>query len=287
LKYFRHEMSGNAVDIYPLVCWHIGAVQSSEKFIRKIIAEVKDNPIARWLYMGDGGECNIVGSKGDVYAQTMPPGEQREALRDLLMPIKDKGLGGLSGNHGDRIYRATGLSWDKVLCDDLGIPFFQTSCFGQIALHTERSGGCAPVSVFATHGAGSGATVAGKVNAGMKPLAFVDADIALSAHSHLCSDAAKKHRVSLNAAESRLDWRVQHPFICGSAYDSRLGYSERLVLDPILPEHFRIEVRARRHSQSSKGERTRTTELSIEGRRINGFGRHMANDGMRRDWEAA
>lgn len=288
MRYFRYDVPDNAIDLYPFVCWHIGAVQSSEKFIRKVIAEVKENPRARWLYMGDGGECNIKESKGDVYAQTMSPGDQLDHLAALLEPIKDKGLGGVDGNHGYRIYRATGVNWDKTLCSRLSIPYLGVSCLGQIVLHTERNtSATAPVSVFATHGAGSGTTVGGKVTAGMRPLAFVDADIVLTAHSHLCSDPAKQHRVSIKAEEKRLEWRVQHPFVCGSAYDSRLGYAERNGWNVILPEHLRIEIRARRVSKQKGNVRTRTTEVSVEGRRIDGFSRELAPDIMAREWEAA
>lgn len=100
--------------LYPLVCMHVGAPQCDVKFLRQHIQRIKDDPDARWVYMGDGGECVTKLSKGDVYGQLLSPQLQLEALIDLLDPIKDKGLFGIRGNHGHRVYKETGL-WKSVV----------------------------------------------------------------------------------------------------------------------------------------------------------------------------
>jgi len=46
---------------------------SDENFIKETIRRIQDDPYARWIYLGDGGECNIKASKGDLYSQTMNP----------------------------------------------------------------------------------------------------------------------------------------------------------------------------------------------------------------------
>ena len=86
--------------------------------------------------MGDGGECVTKASKGDVWEQTLSPGEQLNLLVEHLEPIKEKGLYGIRGNHGHRLYRETGLEWDEELCTRLSLPYRGASCLSQLILET-------------------------------------------------------------------------------------------------------------------------------------------------------
>ena len=89
-----------ALRLYPIACMHIGATQSDVVFIKDHIKRIQDDPAARWVYMGDGGECVTRLSKGDVFGQLLSPTQQQDMVCDLLAPIQKKGLFGcpLSGS---------------------------------------------------------------------------------------------------------------------------------------------------------------------------------------------
>lgn len=271
MKYFRYEVKGSRVDIYPLVCWHLGAKQCAHKFIDRVIAEIRENPYARWLYMGDGGECVTKNSKGNIYEQLMSPGAQLRTVAELLAPIRDKSLGGIRGNHGNRVDKDSGLGWDETLCARVGIPYLGVSCFGELVL--KYQGGFAPFSIFAHHGSASAITDGGKVNAGFKPAQFIDADVILTAHTHACGKLFPRHRARVNGQYRRIEWRVQNFYVCGSAYDSRSGYAEEKMYTPILPEHLVVSAEAKR--PRCKGERR--LEIEYTHRSIQGFARDCAS----------
>jgi hypothetical protein len=128
MKYFRYATDRKELTLYPLVCWHVGSKRSDEDSSRRRSADSR-RPRARWIYLGDGGECNIKASKGDLYSQTMNPGEQLNYLKGLFRPILKKGLFAVNGNHGRRIYKETGMDFDEELALRLQVPYMGLSCF--------------------------------------------------------------------------------------------------------------------------------------------------------------
>lgn len=242
MKYFRYVTERKELTVYPLVCWHVGSPRSDEKFIKQTVQRIADDPNARWIYLGDGGECNIKASKGDVYSQTMPPGEQLNYLKGLFRPILRKGLFAVNGNHGRRIYKETGMDFDEELALRLQVPYMGLSCFFHLQVRRSH------YDVFAHHGLSSGASLATKVNAAKKLNALVVADAILSAHSHICCELPPQHVAHLdtenrgngNRDTSRIKWRTTAEYVCGCAYDSRGGYAEEKGYTPIIPAHLSV-----------------------------------------------
>lgn len=241
MKYFKHEVSGKEFHLYPFVCWHLGAKQADIGFIEKIIDRVKNDPLGKWVYMGDGGECSIKASKGDVYSQKLNPTEQQNLMVELIEPIRDKGLFGIRGNHGNRIYKETGLDFDETLCAKLGIPYLGVAAYWHLVL---RKGSKHPAifSVFTHHGKDSGVTMSSKVNAGQVADRTFIADSILTAHSHVSLDLPPRYYSTLGPpkASNPIKWNATHEYICGSGYDSRTGYAEEKLYPPLLPSHVMI-----------------------------------------------
>lgn len=279
MRYIRFSINGPEVHLYPFVCWHIGAKQSSEAFIAEVIRQVKEDPLARWIYMGDGGECVTKASKGNIYEQLMSPGDQLRVVADLLKPIKEKGLYGIRGNHGNRIDKETGLGWDEVLCSRIGIPYLGVSAMASIDLSHSTSR--LPVSLYTHHGSASAVTPAGKMSAGHKAEKFILADVILTAHTHACGEAwPPKHFAYVDNRERAIKWFTSRLFVCGSAYDSRSGYAEEKMYDPLLPSHLEITLKAVRRTR----ENARALSLDVSSRKIEGFGEEFTNKEELEKW---
>lgn len=240
MKFFRHETSENSITLYPLVCWHVGAKQSDEGFIKETIKRIKDDPRGRWIYLGDGGECVTKTSKGDLFSQTMSLQEQQDRLVDLLKPIQKKGLFGVRGNHGHRVFKETGLEFDSTLCTALQVPYMGVSCFMRLVVKKST------YDTFWHHGLDSGVATGTKINAAKKLEAIVQADAIFSAHSHVCVEIPPKHTAYIASShtdngDAAIKWRTTNEYICGCAYDSRSGYAEDKGYPPIIPAHLSVE----------------------------------------------
>lgn len=240
MKLKTFKINKDKLNIYPIVCWHVGAKQSSRKFIDFVISKIKNDPLARWIYMGDAGECVTKTSKGNIYEQLSSPGDQLREAAELLEPIKEKGLFGIRGNHGNRIDKDAGVGWDELFCSRVGLPYLGVSALVSIGMK-KRS-----LSLYVHHGSSGSITPGGKMQAGHKPEMLVDADIILTAHTHACGEAwPQHHRAYLDRHAGSVRWKSSKLFVCGSAYDSRSGYAEEKMYPAITPEHLVIKVHER------------------------------------------
>lgn len=259
MKYFRYETPERQVNLYPLVCWHIGAPQSDSGFIAGMIERVHEDPLARWFYLGDGGECVTKQSKGDVYTQTMSPMAQQNRLVELMKPIAAKGLFGIKGNHGSRIYKETGLDFDETLMARVGLPYLGTAAFWQMKL---RAGFEHPAifSIFTHHGTDSGVGMASKVNKATGFDRTYITDAIITAHSHIALDLPPRYYVQhadpRTVVGDPIRWSATHEYIAGCAYDSRTGYAEDKGYPPLLPAHIVVEF-----STNASGIKRQTSQI--------------------------
>lgn len=240
MRYFRYQTDQPQVNLYPIVCWHIGAPQASLPFIKTHIKRIAEDPYARWVYMGDGGECVTKSSKGSIYEQTMNPQDQYNMLVELLDPIREKGLFGITGNHDRRIFKDSGMRFAETLMRELKIPYLGNCVFWK--LHVRRS----TYDIFMHHGIDSSSVIGGKVNKAKSFDQWVFADAIFTAHSHICLEIPPKLTAYLLPSGAEPDhmiqWQPTYEYVCGCAYDSRVpGYAEEKGYQPITPAHLMVE----------------------------------------------
>lgn len=229
----------SCIRIYPFVCWHIGSTRSDMTFIKQMVKLCKEDPNGYWCQLGDSGECVTKQSKGNVYKQLLSPGQQQDLVVELLKPIKDKGLFGVRGNHGARLDRETGLSYDKTLCNQLGIPYLGTCAF--VNLVVNRSS----YDVFFHHGTDSGSPLRTKVNAAEGFARWIDADAIVTAHSHVAMDLQPAALLQADNDNCCVRTKMRHQYIAGCAYDSRGDYAEEKAYPPLLPGHLILQFDGR------------------------------------------
>jgi len=244
VKYFRREVVGKELTLYPLVCMHVGAPQADEDFIREHVARIKDDPTGAWVYLGDGGECVTKSSKGELYTQRLSPDEQIDRIVELLEPVSGRGLFGIAGNHDRRIAKLSGLDWTNALCVRLGIPYLGNAAFARFVF-TPKANSAMRVGfeTFWHHGIDSSSLLGGKANAARKLEQLVWADALFSAHSHVCLDMPPSYVAYLPQNADEIKYREVRNFVCGCAYDSRVpGYAEEKGYAPILPAWLSVRL---------------------------------------------
>lgn len=215
-----------------------------------MISRVKEDPHGKWIYLGDAGECVTKQSKGDIFTQTLSPVQQQNELVRLLEPVSEKGLFGVRGNHGNRIYRETGLDFDETLCAKLGVPYLGTAAFWHLKVKDVY------FSVYTHHGVDSGVAIGTKVNKAKAFDNMIDSDAIMTAHSHICVDLPPRYMAHLGEPRTvvgePIKWTETREYICGSAYDSRTGYAEDKGYPPLLPSHMVIEFSTSKNSSGTR-----------------------------------
>lgn len=234
----------NDLIIYPLVCMHVGAPQCDYQFLREHVQRIADDPHARWVYMGDGGECVTKHSKGSIYEQLLSPQAQLEVVTDLLRPIQGKGLFGIRGNHGHRVYKETGLSFDNSLCHWLGVPYLGVAAMAYMEV------GDVNYSAYFHHGIESGISLRSKIASAENMAKFVNADAIFTAHSHVAMELTPAPLLEVDSRNKKLRTKLRHQYICGCAYDSRTGYAEEKGYPPLTPSYVSVRFSTVRHLQT-------------------------------------
>ena len=227
------------INIYPLVCMHFGAAQCDMAFIEAHIQRIKEDPNGYWIYLGDAGECVTKQSKGDVYSQLLSPQGQQDLAVELLEPIRGRGIFGIRGNHGQRIFRETGLSFDKNLCHRLGIPFLGVSAFMNLTVNRSS------YDLFFHHGSDCGTALQAKIARAERFTQMVNADALFTAHSHLCADLQPSVLYELDNISQKIRTKLRRQYVCGAGYDSRTGYAEEKAYNPMLPAYLRVQFDGR------------------------------------------
>jgi len=175
---------------------HVGNKGFDERDFNKVVSLVKDDPNARWFFMGDGAEYINVADPRFKLENIPPcfrdhlenlPQVQVNRLCELLEPIKDKCVGYHAGNHEEKILQHT-KSLD---------PMFDYEClFPKAAQNLGRGHGGTrirfkdgkhvdTVKVFTTHGYTAAVTEGAKFNR-LKELAdsFPNFDFYAMGHVH-------------------------------------------------------------------------------------------------------
>lgn len=241
----------SSINIYPLSCMHLGSPQCDMKFLKEHLYRIKHDPNARWVYLGDGGECVTKLSKGDLYGQLLPPQGQIEALVDLLEPIQKKGLFGVRGNHGHRVYKETGLSFDHSLCGRLGIPYLGVAAFANVVVNRSS------YDLYFHHGTDSGVALASKVSKAEGFTKFILADAIFTAHSHIATALQPAALLFSDNNAGKVGTIMRYQYITGSFYDSRTGYAEDKGYPPLLPSCLMVEFDGRIiEGRTKKGQRS-------------------------------
>jgi len=236
MEFFYRKFKGREVNIYPLGDWHIGSRQCNEDFVRKVVGIVKDDPIGYWIGMSDFMENALIGSKSDVYTQTMPPREQMEHICDIMAPIASKGLWTIAGNHEERTMRVAGIRPEEFIAAKLNIPFMGFSVMGVLEL--DRVRGPYRFSVFCHHNYGGGYTVGGKANRaeGLRKI-VPTADATFSGHFHITS---RIPYTWFEAGETQVIKRTGYDYITGSALTWNESYAEEKAKPAASVEHIKV-----------------------------------------------
>ena len=238
---------GTVYTLWPLGDVHYGSANCDTKLFDETIRAIREDEHALWLGMGDMVEAIAPNDKrwnaggvdervvnlasqdriGDVYV---------EKLAAKLGRIAEKCIGYGDGNHevvfGNHYY--TNISV-RVL-EHLGIPDMYNgwACLTRLAFEDANNHRTA-VKVFSHHGWQGGRQDGAKVNESRRLMAYIDADLYLTGHSH-SKFIVPNTRLDVNPSWTREVARTVYVAHTGSFLrtlnQDTVGYAERAGFPP-------------------------------------------------------
>jgi predicted phosphodiesterase len=259
---------GETYTLYPIGDVHLGSANCDKTLFDQTIKAIRNDTNARWIGMGDmvesiapndkrwdaggvdGAIVNLASQSriGDVYV---------EKLSDKLKPIADKCIAYGDGNH-ERTFNAhyyTNLSV-RVL-DAIGRSdcYTEWACLTRIAFEGPNEERTA-LKVFHQHGWQGGRMDGAKVNESRRLMAYVDADIYLTGHSH-SKFIVPNTRLGVNPSWTKVV--AQTAYVCHTGsylrtlQQDHVGYAERAGYPPTTLGGVRFVLRPTRAGVEVEG----------------------------------
>ena len=129
------------INIYPIADLHLGSAECDIKLFEKWISLVKNDKYGYCVIAGDMLNMGLKTSKTNVYEEVLTPQQQKDTLFKYLLPIKDKILGAVSGNHCYRGVKETGMNplydvFCRLQIEDL---YRENACFMKVNLGERKN----------------------------------------------------------------------------------------------------------------------------------------------------
>jgi predicted phosphodiesterase len=162
---FEFDEKWDSLELFPLSDLHVGDHRTDITAFRRFVNMILEKPNRYLIYNGDNLNNATKFSVSNVYNDTMSPNEQRKFLEAELLPIKQRFLCFVDGNHEYRSKKDSDISSVEWLAEKLGCPhYFEDAAAIKISLGKGDNGKRITYGGVVTHGSGGGKFVGGAMN---------------------------------------------------------------------------------------------------------------------------
>lgn len=217
-----------------------------EKEFKAYLKQIEGDPSAAVMLGGDLINNGVKSSKTDVYKEKYPPDVQKDMMIDLLEPIADKVIAGVSGNHE---YRSA-----KEVCQDVTKDIFTAlrirdrytpdAAFIKTSLGEKQNRKPATYMIYLSHGSGGGSLLGGGLSKQDNyQLSIEGVDISITGHTHKPAKVPSG-RLIFDPRNNNVIRSNTLIFICTAWLDYG-GYPERGQMRPtaFYPDTIRLDGR--------------------------------------------
>lgn len=205
---------------------------------------IAGNPNVYTFLMGDIFDTALKNSKSDTYKSLYNLDDAKDYAVDLFRPLAKTGrlLGGIDGNHCDRLIREASNSLMKDLCIRLSlmsrteVTYFDNMCaylFLRVGNYKDSKNDIYrpyDYSVFLHHGRGGGRTSGAALNSVHLLAQMVPADVYVMGHVHK-TISEKESYVERDMKNKKLNYRKRYYMISG-CWLGWAGYAQKLAFPP-------------------------------------------------------
>lgn len=220
----RQHKFDTAIRLYNLGDVHRGNANCADKFFLEVIKTIEKNNSSYWISTGDLLEVATRHSISDVHA-AMSTQEELDLLCSELQPIKHKCLGFVSSNHHHRVDKNTGVSLDKMVAAQCGLPYLGDTGLLNITI------GQGSYFVVLHHGTGGGSE-GNAVNRALKSAGnYQGADVYMSGHTHKAAVVPFNQQI-IDRKRGIVRNVLSYSVVTGHCLDWKGSYAERMALKP-------------------------------------------------------
>lgn len=179
----------NNIKLYVLSDTHIGDPNCDITTLKTIIEFIRTTPNMYVILLGDILNTALKNSKSDIYSETLGIMDAQKLALDLLMPIKDKIIAMVPGNHENRVWREVGVDLALWLAEKLGVQDKYRNNGVALSIQFGRDtqhGNPFRFNAFLQHGAYGGGRKLGSAMNALEDLDGIvgNADLYIRAHTH-------------------------------------------------------------------------------------------------------
>lgn len=231
----HHFPKNYDITIFPISDVHLGASEHMEKEWSEFCRKIEDTPNAYIILGGDLINNATRNSVSNVFEETMRPREQKKVIAEMLMPLRDRILCSVSGNHE----RRSGKDADDdptydIMCKlDLEHLYRENMAFVKIRIGKKDADGLRNPTYMltVTHGAGGGMLTGGAVNRNERFGYVIDGmDCLVVGHTHK-PFVTQPSKIKIDPYNNKVDIK---PFkvVSSSSWLNYGGYAAQKMLLP-------------------------------------------------------
>lgn len=231
----KHFPENRDITIYPIADVHLGAAEHMESAWREFRMAIQNEENSYIILCGDLINNATRNSVSNVFDEVMRPREQKRLMTEMLIPLRDRILCAVPGNHEGRSGRdADDDPCYDIMCKlDLEDLYRENMAFLKIQIgKADGNGTRNPTYTFAiTHGSGGGILTGGAVNRTERFGYAIDgADALIVGHTHK-SFNTYPGKIKIDANNNRVSVKPFHVVNCSSWLDFA-GYAMKHMMLP-------------------------------------------------------
>jgi predicted phosphodiesterase len=253
-KLITLEDKNKPLRIIPIGDIHLGAYGTNTIYLKNTVEWIKNEPNCYVVGMGDYCDCIVPQDtkRFDITAidpSFLPhldnlPMTQLAEIKKILLPIKDKIICMIPGNHEESMRKYHSLNLLREFELDFKVPIGDYMTFLRLKFDREQFH-TTPLIFFLQHGWFAGRKVGGKINQLMDSANSYGADIYIVGHSHYLGTEVMD-RVSIAAKGFGL-LKEKKVFVSSGTFLETIslnasGYSEKKAYPPAKIGTARIDI---------------------------------------------
>lgn len=183
----KHFSEKDSLRIYPIADVHLGAAEHMEKAWIDFLKSVKADKNAYLILAGDLLNNCTRNSVSNIFEEKLRPRDQKRLMAEMLMPVRDRILCALPGNHERRSVKdADDEPVYDIMCKlDLEDIYRQNMAFLKIQIGERNAHERPCYTIAVMHGAGGGIYTGASVNRSERYGYVLDGiDLVINGHCH-------------------------------------------------------------------------------------------------------
>jgi len=232
------------IELYPVSDLHLGSNLCDLGRFRDFTTMIMQEPNRYIIVNGDMINNNMAGAVGTPWEDIISPSEQKKAIKKELLPLKDRIIVMISGNHERRTKKANDENPLEDVAEYLGVPYREEDCYIKLSFGKDNHNKRISYLIYVIHGAGGGKRPGASLN-NIESLSLnAYAEIYIMGHVH--KKTAHKALYYMPDPYNNNLREIEQLYVISSSWQSYGGYGKLKMMRPSVLGSVPIYLDGRR-----------------------------------------